>query len=89
MSLPYEQINAQKRLWNYFVDGVFPRKHWPKHMLMPAELIMLFEDIEMYKEAYFKAYKEFPSDENPKGILWKDYAEQLEKLHSESKSIKS
>jgi len=50
---------------------------------------MLFEDIEMYKEAYFKAYKEFPSDENPKGILWKDYAEQLEKLHSENKNIKS
>lgn len=79
MSLPYEYVNAQKRLWNYFVEGILPRKHWPKHFMSGHELEIFFKEIEMYRDAYFKAYKEEPSEENPNGILWKDYALELEK----------
>lgn len=79
MSLPYEQISAQKRIWNCFVEGIFPRKQWPKHFMSSGELQLLFDQLEDYTYAYLNAYKEFPSEENPNGILWKDYALELEK----------
>jgi len=51
MSLPDEQVRAQERLWRCFVDGEFPRKLWPKHMMSSAEVKMLFDRVaELEKE---------------------------------------
>jgi hypothetical protein len=46
MSLPYEQVMAQKRVWDSFVEGKLSRKLWPKHFMGASELKMLFQECE-------------------------------------------
>jgi hypothetical protein len=79
MSLPEEYVNAQQRIWNYFVEGKFSRKLWPRHMMHSGEMKRLFSEVSEYRNVYDNIYKESPTDENPEGILWKDYALELEK----------
>lgn len=50
MSTEEEKIRAQRKIWQDFVDGVLPRKYWPKHMLLPVELENLYSEIEMLRE---------------------------------------
>jgi len=49
MSLPYEQVMAQERVWKAFCEGNLPRKLWPKHFMGPAELKMLFDKCEEHR----------------------------------------
>lgn len=49
MSLPYEQIQAQERVWTGFCNGNLPRKMWPKHLMTGTELKLLFDRMEEYK----------------------------------------
>lgn len=42
MSLPDEHVRAQQQLWNDFCDRKLPLKRWPRHLISPAELQMLF-----------------------------------------------
>jgi hypothetical protein len=79
MSLPDEFINAQKRIWNYFVEGTLPRKHWPKHFMSGNEMKILFDEVSEYRNVCNSIYKIMPSEEYPQGVLWKDYAIELEK----------
>lgn len=57
MTLPYEQVLAQKKIWQDFADGVLPRKYWPKHMLLPNELENLYSEIEMLREELVRIKK--------------------------------
>lgn len=49
MSLPYEQVMAQNRVWNSFVEGKLSRKFWPKHFMGASELKLLFDQCEEYR----------------------------------------
>lgn len=79
MSLPQEYVNAQERLWNFFVEGKFPRTLWPRHMMHHSEMKILYDEVSEYRNVYNNIYKIPPSEENPRGVLWKDYAIELEK----------
>lgn len=49
MSLPYEIVNAQKRVWESFVNREIPLKLWPKHFIGPVQLEMLYDELEGLK----------------------------------------
>jgi hypothetical protein len=66
MSLPYEQVMAQERVWKAFCEGDIPRKMWPKHFMGPAELKMLFDKCEEYRirsEVYRELLPSMSEDE--------------------------
>ena len=44
MSLPKEQINAQRRIWTWFAHDVLPRSKWPRHFMSATELEIVYED---------------------------------------------
>jgi len=45
MSLPNEIINAQQRIWDYFVNGEFPKERWPRHLMSGGQLGILYSKL--------------------------------------------
>lgn len=46
VSLPYEIVNAQQRVWESFVNREIPLGLWPKHFASAVQLQMIYDELD-------------------------------------------
>lgn len=51
MSMPHEQVFAQRSAWDFFAGKKIDRKHIARHLMGPVELESLIERERRYREA--------------------------------------
>jgi len=50
MSLPEEQIAAQRRVWTWFIHNVLPLQKMPRHFMSATEMEILFNEARKWRE---------------------------------------